>query len=253
MIYSKKNHKKLIVLSNDLVTSGFITLLIYFIILLYFYINIKYTNSFGIYEPYEFKNDKYACIKKSNLSNTNQHLFKIVLNYVKLTYPRHFLCFKTLFRHVYLNTQDTNDIDLCAIKNANRKPRISLDKYLAKHVKNVKYTTSYYHLTGIYRIKFDSNLLIHLYLFDDYKRINDPNDRMLRDGILYKQFEYVISNLKPNDYYFYKLPKYMTNNLNNFVNFYYFMPIPNDLLIYFMHTYPTLWYKSNCTNLNKLN
>jgi hypothetical protein len=247
MIFSKKKQKKLALISTDLVTSGYVTLIIYFTLLIYFYLNIKYTNSIGIYEPYEFKNDKYACKTNSNLSYTNEHLFKLVINYVKLSYPRHFLCYKTLFRHIYLNTLDTREIDLCIIKNAYRKPRISLETYLAKNIRQVKYTISYSHLTGVYRVYFDSNLLMNLYLFDDYNRDDDPNDRMLRDGILYKQFEYVMNKVKPNDYYFYKLPKYMTKNIKNYINFYHFLPVPNDLLTYFMHTYPTLWYYSNCT------
>lgn len=259
-------------LITDLVQSAFITLALYFLIFVLFYVLIDLNNL----------NDPSQSVKCSSESSKNktvtQDLVKlatIIDIILSKTNEKYFICYQSL---IYLLNNKTsyiyeqNRLDLClydtrmslsSVLNSlhyqfgDSKLEYILKEFRKSLNKDFSYETN--RLYGVYEFKYKTARL-YLYLFANLPESRLEFESITRTGILYTQFSQLID-------YFYRrdnltkleriksisvlnrLPIYLVDEMNykvKLANSYFWIPVdPFNSIMYF---YPGIWWKSNDKN-----
>lgn len=255
-----KNQTFTIELLEDLVQSSLITIFIYLLMLILFYYLIQ---SNKINDP--SANIPFKCIpnKKEYSSNMIQ-LVTFVNSILNTTNHKYFICYRTLFELLKLKPEfhDKNSIDLCIYDDYLNPTNIESNLFNSLITSNFnsqldlfKQQNSnfdYYldRLLGYYHFKLDEANL-YLYMFVNSVETKYEFESIRRTGYLYLQFDYLNKMFSSQKLVTHKLPIYMIDNelfKTNIANNY--LPFPNDVYSFLMHSYPNDWFKYyvNCSN-----
>lgn len=257
----KPRNKKFITdLLSDLVHSAFVTICLYLVILLTFYLLISTDK---INDP--STNVQLECIINKKVSNDMLHLVTFVSTVLNKTNHKYFLCYRSLYNKLKLKAEfhDMNNLDICLydqfISSTNIEHNlftslISNDfEYKLESFKkvNTNFDYSLNRMLGYYHLKLNkSNVFIYLFVYSPETKYEFESVR--RNGFMYIQFDYLgrmISADKESFQMPAKIPLYMIENemfkakiADSYIS------IPNDAYSCLMHTYPNYWFKTfNCS------